>query len=122
MAATRFDLAAGMYIIEARATFQVQWHHTDGGAGRIGGVETGVNDTDPATAAIHLDLLRAATPARRMALAFSLSRSVIDLTRDGIARCLPGASSDEIGLAFVERCYGTELAEGVRADLAARRR
>jgi hypothetical protein len=83
---------------------------------------TGVSDTDPVTAAVHLELLRAATPARRLALAFSLSRSVIALTRDSIARRLPGASRDEIGVAFVERCYGTELAEGVREALATRRR
>ena len=37
------------------------------------------------------------------------------------ARSLPGASEDEVGLRFVERHYGRELASELRHFLAARR-
>ncbi len=81
-------------------------------------MRTGLSDTDAQTAAVHLDLLRAATPERRLALALSLSQSVIRLTRDAIARRSPGASDTEVGLQFVARCYGAALADEVRAALA----
>ena len=80
-----------------------------------------LSDTDTETAAAHLALLRAATADRRLALALSLSRSVMALTRDAIVRRDPDASDEEVGLRFVARCYGDELASEVRAALAARR-
>lgn len=81
----------------------------------------GLIDTDPDTARIHLDLLRSATPERRLRLAFSLSRTVLSLSRGGLARTLPGASEREVGLRFVALHYGSRLADEVRADLVARR-
>ena len=45
----------------------------------------------------------------------------MSLARDGIARSLPGASPEEVGLRFVELNYGRELAAELRAYLAARR-
>jgi hypothetical protein len=63
-------------------------------------------------------MLRRATPGRRLELAFSMSRSVMALTRDALARQSPQASDEEIGLQFVARCYGQELADAVRAALA----
>ncbi len=84
-------------------------------------MRTGLSDTDAQTSAAHLEILRAATPDRRLALALSLSRSVMSLARDAIARLSPGASDTEIGLQFVERCYGRPLADEVRAALAKRR-
>ena len=43
------------------------------------------------------------------------------LMRDAIVRRDPDASDDEVGLRFVAKCYGDELATEVRAALAARR-
>jgi hypothetical protein len=83
-------------------------------------VEYGPSDTDPETARVHRDLLRAAAPERRLRLAFSLSRTVMSLSRSGLARTLPGASPQEVGLRFVALHYGSQLADDVRADLAAR--
>ena len=80
----------------------------------------GLSDTDPETERVHLELLRRATPARRLRLAFSLSRSVMSLSREGLARRLPQATAEEVGLRFVALHYGSDLAEEVRADLAAR--
>jgi hypothetical protein len=84
-------------------------------------MEPGLSDTDPETARVHLEMLRAASPSRRLGLALSLSRTIIGLARDGIAKSRPGASAEEIGLRFVELNYGRDLAEEVRSHLAARR-
>jgi len=83
-------------------------------------VERRLTDTDPETQRVHLEILRAASPSRRLRLALSLSRTVMALSRDGIAGRLPGASPEEVGLRFVELSYGRELAEELRAHLAAR--
>ena len=81
-----------------------------------------LSDTDPETERVHLELLRRASPGRRIRLALSLSRTVMSLSCGGLARRLPEASSEELGLRFVALHYGDDLAEEVRADLAARRR
>jgi hypothetical protein len=82
-------------------------------------VPTALTDTDPETARVHLDLIRGASPARRLDLALSLSGSVIALSR---ARASQGSSAAEarvLGLRFVELAYGPELAAGVRERLRA---
>ena len=45
----------------------------------------------------------------------------MSLSRRGLARALPGAGVEEIGLRFVAVHYGPELADAVRRHLAARR-
>lgn len=84
-------------------------------------VERGLGDTDPETERVHLELLRSAGPARRIRLALSLSRSVIGLSRDGLARRLAGVPPESVGLRFVALHYGADLAEELRAYLASRR-
>lgn len=81
-----------------------------------------LTDTDPEVARVQMDLLRRASPARRLRLALSLSRSVIALSRGGIARRLPGASPEEVGLEFVRLHYGEALADEVRQRLRSGRR
>jgi len=83
---------------------------------------TALSDTDPEAAAFQLELLRKATPARRVALALSLSRSVMELARSGNARRMPGADDREVGLSFVALHYGEDLARELEAYLAARGR
>jgi hypothetical protein len=87
-----------------------------------GPVRRGLSDTDPGTERVHLEALRRATPVRRIQLALSLSRSVISLSRDGLARRLEHASPEEVGLRFLALHYGADLADEVRADLVTRRR
>jgi hypothetical protein len=82
----------------------------------------GLSDTDLETERVHLELLRRAAPSRRIRLALSLSRSVISLSRDGLARRLAGASPEDVGIRFVALHYGAGLADELRAFLAARRR
>jgi hypothetical protein len=74
-------------------------------------------DTDADTDRAHLDLLRGASPGRRLSLALSVSATVVGLSRRGLARAEPGLSRDEIGLRFVEQNYGEPLAREVRARL-----
>jgi hypothetical protein len=81
----------------------------------------GLSDTDPEAERVHLRLLRAASPSRRLQLALSLSRTVMSLSRNGLARRHPDASVEELGLRFVALHYGSQLAEEVRRDLRARR-
>jgi hypothetical protein len=76
-----------------------------------------LTDTDPEAERVQMELLRRATAARRLRLALSLSRSVLGLSRDGIARCRPQASPEEVGLEFVRLHYGRTLADEVRRHL-----
>jgi hypothetical protein len=80
-----------------------------------------IDDTDPVTAEVQLDLLRRAGCERRSSLAMSLSRTVIELSRRELAARMPGATQEELNLRWVEEQYGAELAARLRAFLAARR-
>ena len=80
----------------------------------------GDDDTAPEARRVQMELLRRASPAKRLRLTLSLSRTVMALSRAGLARRLPGASSREVGLRFVALHYGEALAEDVRRDLDAR--
>jgi hypothetical protein len=78
--------------------------------------------SDPEARRVQLELLRRASPARRIGLALSLSRSEMSLSRDGLSRRLPEASPEELALRFVALHDGADLADELRSDLAARRR
>jgi hypothetical protein len=80
-----------------------------------------LSDTDPETERIHLELIRKAPVARRLALSLSLSRTTMSLALEGVARTMPGASAEEVRLRFVALTYGRDLADGVRNLLGARR-
>jgi len=69
-----------------------------------------VTDTHPDVAARQVELLRAANPARRFALARSLTRTVIMLSRRALRRRRPHATEKELDREFVELHYGEEVA------------
>ncbi len=75
---------------------------------------TRATDTEPDVHRRQIELLRRASPARRVALALSISQSVIELARRGLRQSLGDTSPDEAGLRFVEIHYGRELARQVR--------
>jgi len=75
-------------------------------------------DTDEASEEVQLGLLRRASIARKTALAFSLTRTVVELARRSLARLEPNASESEIGLKFVALNYGEDLARGVRQRMS----
>jgi hypothetical protein len=85
-------------------------------------VHPGISDTDSDVLRLQADLLRRATPARRLQLALSLTASVIDLAYADIRRRSPGISDDDARPQFVKIHHGTELAHAVRARLRADRR
>jgi hypothetical protein len=81
-----------------------------------------LTDTDPEARRVQMELLRRASPARRLRLALSLSQTVLALSREGIARRRPRATAEELGVEFVRLHYGPDLADEVERDLRSRRR
>lgn len=77
-------------------------------------------DTDEASEEVHMALLRRASIAHRTALAFSLTRTVVELARRSLVRFDPDASESEIAVKFVTLHYGEELGRGVRERLSRR--
>jgi hypothetical protein len=80
-------------------------------------MRTQSRDTDPPVEKVQIALLRAASIAQRVAIAFSLSKTVIRLARDAIRRQNPQSTDREIMLSFVAINYGAELAENLRIYL-----
>jgi hypothetical protein len=77
-------------------------------------------DTHPAAEKVQIELLREATPAKRFAIARSLTERVISLSRRAIRDSHPGISEREANLVFVGLNYGEDMANRLRAYLAAR--
>jgi hypothetical protein len=80
----------------------------------------GARDTVPRMAAAQVALLRKATPAQRFSRARSLSQTTIQLSRRALRRTMPGASEQEVLLAFVALHYGKQWAERLRERLSSR--
>jgi hypothetical protein len=80
-----------------------------------------VNDTRPEAAAVQLELLRKAGPEKRVALALRLSSAVIRASRRAIAERHPERDEQGVLLRWAELHYGQDLADRVRAYIAARR-
>jgi len=80
------------------------------------------SDTTDDAARVQIALLRRAGPARRAALARSLSRTVIDLSRSALREREPDATEREVQLRWVALEYGDELARRIAGYLAARGR
>jgi hypothetical protein len=75
-------------------------------------------DTRPEAERVQIELLRRATPERRLELGLSLSHEALEMARQGIARANPQAGEEEQKLLFIEVTYGKELADRIRAYLA----
>ena len=78
-------------------------------------------DTSREAERIQVDLLREASVARRLHLAWSLSASAMSAARRALARADPSAEATERDIRFVELHYGSALAAALRADLTRRR-
>lgn len=94
----------------------VQYH----GAMRLG-IPSRPDDTTRDADDVQMTLLRDASIARRLRLAFGLSATAINLAKRAIARAHPTASQDELDLVFVEVHYGPDIARQLRVALAHRR-
>ncbi len=69
-----------------------------------------VEDTHPKARARQIELMRAATPQRRFALAASLTRSVVFLSRSALRRGRPHATQAELDRLWVLVHYGDRAA------------
>jgi hypothetical protein len=69
-----------------------------------------VNDTSPDAQRRYEELLRAQTPAQRLAIAVSLTGAVRTLAVAGIRAAHPNASVGEIDARLATRMYGAEVA------------
>ncbi len=77
-------------------------------------------DTHPDAEEVQVNLLRQASIVRRLELVFSLSQSVIDLSKRAIRRRYPDESDREILVRFVSVHYGAELARQLSTALSRR--
>ena len=68
-------------------------------------------DTDPKAEAVQIALLRKASPAKRVWLMRSLSRTVIMLSRRTLRAVNPELSEQALKVLFVRQCYGDDLAD-----------
>jgi hypothetical protein len=78
------------------------------------------SDTDPDAARVHRQLLRAASPQRRLRLALSLSHTMMSLSRGSIAQRCPDATARAVALQSLALFYGQPLADEVANHLANR--
>ena len=77
----------------------------------------GISDTSAEAARVQLELIRSASPERRVAACFGFSRSMIALSRAALRDRFPELDEGELRLRWVELNYGPELATQVRAHL-----
>jgi len=77
-------------------------------------MKTQSSDTSLEAERVQIALLRAATPSKRLDLANTLSRMVLQLSMTGLRRAHPGASRRELAVRAVAYNYGAALSEGVR--------
>jgi len=84
-------------------------------------MKTQSRDTNPKVEQVQIELLRRAGPARRAALACSLSDTTITLARRAIREANPRASEDDLKVLFVRIHYGDALAKHLADDLRRRR-
>lgn len=78
-------------------------------------------DTSEEAARVQLQLIRSASPTRRLEACLGLSRSLIALSRASLRRRFPAFDEREAGLKWVEIHYGSDLAARVRSQLTSRR-
>jgi len=69
-----------------------------------------VQDTSPRAEARYYELLRAATPERRLGTAVALTRATRELALAGIRARFPSADEAELRIRLTVRLYGLEVA------------
>ena len=74
-------------------------------------------DTHPDAERVLISLIRKKSAAEKLRQVFSLSQTVIRLSKRAIARANPGLNDEQINLLFIEYHYGKDLADRVRKYL-----
>ncbi|MEN6452316.1 MAG: hypothetical protein ABFC96_17635 [Thermoguttaceae bacterium] len=79
-----------------------------------------LSDTHPDAERVQIELLRQMTPEERLRMAFGLTATMVNLSRQTIAALNPGLDARELNLKCVELYYGKELASRLREYLQTR--
>jgi len=80
-----------------------------------------LSDTHPEAERVQLELIRKMTVAERLARMRDWTRTLVHLSREGLAKANPGLDQQELDLLWVEHHYGRDLAARLRDYLAKRR-
>lgn len=70
-----------------------------------------LTDTSPRAQARYLERLRATSPRARLERALRLSEGLRRATMADVKKQHPGASDNELAVAFLRRVYGNEVAD-----------
>ena len=73
-----------------------------------------LSDTHPDVEKIHAELLRKAAPEKRLAMALSLTATVVNLSRQTLDMQYPDLSPEDRNLKWIELHYGRKLAMQIR--------
>ena len=76
-----------------------------------------LSDTHPEAEKVQIELLRRMSVAERLARMRDWTRTLVHLSREGLARANPGLDERELDLLWVEHQYGRDLAVRLRAYL-----
>jgi hypothetical protein len=74
-------------------------------------------DTHPSAHRVQIELIRQASPARRFALAASLTRFTVEASRSALRYRYPDEDERSIAIRWVALHYGPDLAAGVAQRL-----
>lgn len=76
-----------------------------------GAASLGLSDTSPRAMQRYLERVRATSPRDRLERAFRLSEQVRSATMADVRRQHPGATREELAVAFLRRVYGDAIAD-----------
>lgn len=76
-----------------------------------------LNDTNPITDHLLIEMFKELTIKQRLSKTLSFSSSIINLSKRAISRANPDKSKAELDLIFVKLHYGNELAEKLKLFL-----
>ena len=74
-------------------------------------------DTHPEAERVWIDLLRRQSPSQKLAQIFSFSQTIIQLSKNEIARANPDLDETQLKLLFIKYHYGDKLAAAVEECL-----
>jgi len=78
-------------------------------------------DTSPEAERVQIELIRKMSPTRKLNLVRSMTRTMIQASRENIRSLHPHLSEEELNLLFIELYYGKDLSDRVRVDLERRK-
>ncbi len=76
-----------------------------------------LSDTSPEAEKVQIDLLRRMSVAQRLGRVRGWTRTLVHLSREGLARANPGLDHRELDLLWVEHQYGPDVAVRLRKYL-----